>query len=102
MARIGVFVCWCGSNIAKTVDVEQVAAEAGKLPGVIHAAHYKYMCSEPGQNLVKQAILDHKLDRVVVAACSPHLHERTFRKACQSAGVNPYLFQMANIREHVS
>jgi heterodisulfide reductase subunit A len=102
MARTGVFVCWCGSNIAKTVDVERVAAEAGKLPGVIHAAHYKYMCSEPGQVLVRQAIAEHRLDRIVVAACSPRLHEPTFRKCIAQTGLNPFMAEMANIREHCS
>ncbi|HTU00289.1 MAG TPA: CoB--CoM heterodisulfide reductase iron-sulfur subunit A family protein, partial [Candidatus Sulfotelmatobacter sp.] len=102
MARTGVFVCWCGSNIAKTVDVEQVAAEAGRLPGVVHATHYKYMCSEPGQALVRQAIAEHRLDRVVVAACSPRLHEPTFRKCIGQAGLNPFMAEMANIREHCS
>ena len=102
MARTGVFVCWCGSNIAKTVDVERVAAEAGTLPGVVHAAHYKYMCSEPGQALVRQAIADHRLDRIVVAACSPRLHEPTFRKCIAQTGLNPFMAEMANIREHCS
>ncbi|MBS1115699.1 MAG: 4Fe-4S ferredoxin, iron-sulfur binding domain protein [candidate division NC10 bacterium] len=102
MARTGVFVCWCGSNIAKTVDVERVAAEAGTLPGVVHAAHYKYMCSEPGQALVRQAIAEHRLDRIVVAACSPRLHEPTFRKCIAQTGLNPFMAEMANIREHCS
>jgi heterodisulfide reductase subunit A len=102
MARIGVFVCWCGSNIAKTVDVERVAAEAGELPGVVHATHYKYMCSQPGQALVRQAIAEQRLDRVVVAACSPRLHEPTFRKCIAQAGLNPFMAEMANIREHCS
>ena len=102
MARTGVFVCWCGSNIAKTVDVERVAAEAGDLPGVVHAAHYKYMCSEPGQALVRQAIAEHRLDRIVVAACSPRLHEPTFRKCIAQTGLNPFMAEMANIREHCS
>ena len=102
MARTGVFVCWCGSNIAKTVDVERVAAEAGTMPGVVHASHYKYMCSEPGQALVRQAIAEHGLDRIVVAACSPRLHEPTFRKCAAQAGLNPFMAEMANIREHCS
>ncbi|RPI11537.1 MAG: CoB--CoM heterodisulfide reductase iron-sulfur subunit A family protein [Zetaproteobacteria bacterium] len=102
MARTGVFVCWCGSNIAKTVDVERVAGEAGNLPGVVHAAHYRYMCSEPGQALVRQAIADHRLDRIVVAACSPRLHEPTFRKCIAQSGLNPFMAEMANIREHCS
>ncbi|MFB3818914.1 MAG: 4Fe-4S binding protein [Candidatus Methylomirabilales bacterium] len=99
MARIGVFVCWCGSNIAKTVDVERVAQEAAGFPGVVHATHYKYMCSEPGQALLRQAVADHRLDRVVVAACSPRLHEPTFRRCAGQAGLNPFMAEMANIRE---
>jgi heterodisulfide reductase subunit A len=102
MARTGVFVCWCGSNIAKTVDVERVAEEARTLPGVVHAADYKYMCSQPGQALVQQAIAEHRLDRIVVAACSPRLHEPTFRKCIAQAGLNPFMAEMANIREHCS
>jgi len=102
MARIGVFVCWCGSNIAKTVDVEQVAAEAGKIPGVVHSADYKYMCSQPGQAMLRQAVAEHRLDRVVVAACSPRLHETTFRTCIASAGLNPFMAEIANIREHCS
>jgi heterodisulfide reductase subunit A len=101
--RIGVYVCHCGSNIAGVVDVAEVARWAGaSLPGVVVARDYKFMCSSLGQELIQEDIKKDKLDRVVVAACSPHLHERTFRKACRAAGVNPYLFQMANIREHVS
>ncbi|MHB1000554.1 MAG: 4Fe-4S binding protein [Armatimonadota bacterium] len=102
MARVGVFVCWCGSNIAKTVDVEKVAEAASKFPSVAYATTYKYMCSEPGQNLVKQAIEEHKLDRIVVSACSPRLHEPTFRRCISEAGLNPYMLEIANIREHCS
>jgi heterodisulfide reductase subunit A len=102
MARTGVFVCWCGSNIAKTVDVERVAAESRQFPGVVHAADYKYMCSQPGQVLVREAIALHRLDRIVVAACSPRLHEPTFRKCIAQAGLNPFMAEMANIREHCS
>ncbi len=102
MARVGVFVCHCGENIARTVDVQAVAAALGELPGVVHACEYKYMCSDPGQSLIKQAIQDRRLDRVVVAACSPHMHEKTFRKAAAAAGLNPFLAEMANIREHCS
>ena len=102
MARVGVFVCWCGSNIAKTVDVAKVAEAARKMPSVVFATDYKYMCSEPGQNLVKQAIQEHKLDRVVVASCSPRLHEPTFQRCVSEAGLNPFFFEMANIREHCS
>lgn len=102
MSRIGVFVCHCGENISRTVDVEQVAAQAAKMPGVAFATDYKYMCSDPGQGLLKKAINEHHLTHVVVAACSPRMHERTFRKAVEQAGLNPFLCEMANIREHCS
>jgi heterodisulfide reductase subunit A len=102
MSRIGVFVCHCGENISRTVDVEAVAAAARKLTGVAYACDYKYMCSDPGQNLLKNAVVEQKLDGIVVAACSPRMHEKTFRKAAQTAGLNPYLCEMANIREHCS
>ncbi len=102
MARVGVFVCWCGSNIAKSVDCEAAAAAAAKMPHVVYSTHYKYMCSEPGQNIVKQAIQEHRLDRVVVASCSPRLHEETFRRCVKEAGMNPFLCEMVNIREHCS
>jgi len=100
--RIGVYVCWCGSNIAKMVDVEAVAEEIGRKPNVVISKNYKYMCSDPGQDLIVKDIKDHNLDRVVVAACSPRIHELTFRKALQNAGLNPYFFEMANIREQDS
>jgi heterodisulfide reductase subunit A len=101
--RVGVYVCHCGSNIAGTVDVAAVAKWAGEaLPHVAVARDYRFMCSSLGQELVKDDIRKEKLDRVVVAACSPHLHEKTFRRACAQAGLNPYLFQMANVREHCS
>jgi heterodisulfide reductase subunit A2 len=100
--RIGVYICWCGTNIAKMVDVEAVAAEVSKLPYVAISKTYKYMCSDPGQELVIKDIRGHRLNRVVVAACSPRIHELTFRKACEKAGINPYLFEMANIREQDS
>src|SRR5512138_1412941 len=102
MSRIGVFVCHCGENISRTVDVERVAQAAGQLFGVAYATDYKYMCSDPGQNLLKKAVAEHDLDGIVVAACSPRMHEKTFRKAAQAAGINPYLVEMANIREHCS
>ncbi|MDH7481222.1 MAG: CoB--CoM heterodisulfide reductase iron-sulfur subunit A family protein [Armatimonadota bacterium] len=102
MARVGVFVCWCGSNIAKTVDVEKVAEAASKMHSVVYATHYKYMCSEPGQNLIKEAIKEHRLDKVVVASCSPRLHEPTFQRCISEAGLNPYMLEMANIREQCS
>jgi heterodisulfide reductase subunit A len=100
--KIGVYICHCGSNIAGTVDVERVAEMAGGLDSVAVARHYKFMCSEPGQALIKKDIEELGLNRVVVAACSPRMHESTFRRVCQAAGLNPYLFQMANIREHCS
>src|ERR1035438_9835409 len=100
--RIGVYVCWCGTNIAKMVDVEAVSAEIGTLPNVVLAKNYKYMCSDPGQELIIKDIKGHNLNRVVVAACSPRIHELTFRNAVEKAGINPYLFEMANIREQDS
>ena len=100
--RTGVYVCWCGSNIAKMVDVEAVAKWAAQLPGVAVARDYKYMCSDPGQDMIVKDIRELKLNRVVVAACSPRIHEPTFRKALEKAGLNPYFFEMANIREQDS
>ena len=100
--RIGVFVCHCGTNIAATVDSEGIAARAGELKGVVHTEDIIYTCSEPGQHAIQDAIREKNLDRVVVAACSPHMHEVTFRRTVEGAGLNPYLFEMANIREHCS
>lgn len=100
--RIGVYVCHCGTNIAGMVDVEAVTEHAADLEGVVVTRHYPYMCSDPGQDLIKQDVREHGLDRVVVASCSPLMHETTFRTACSEAGLNPYLFQMTNIREHVA
>jgi heterodisulfide reductase subunit A len=100
--RIGVYVCHCGSNIAGVVDTEAVAKFARGLEGVVVARDYKFMCSDPGQNMIKDDIKEKGLNRVVVASCSPTMHEPTFRRVCQEAGVNPYLFAMANIREHCS
>lgn len=100
--RIGVYVCWCGTNIALMVDVEAVSEKIAKLPGVIISKNYKYMCSDPGQDLIINDIKEHQLNRIVVAACSPRMHEITFRRALEKAGLNPYLFEMANIREQVS
>ena len=102
MARIGVFVCHCGTNIAGTVDCPAVAAAARQMPGVVFASDYKYMCSEPGQKLIQDTIAAQKLDRVVVASCSPRMHEPTFRRTVAAAGVNPYRMEMANLREHCS
>jgi heterodisulfide reductase subunit A len=100
--RIGVYICHCGSNIAGTVDVKEVAEFARSLDSVVVARDYIFMCSDPGQEVIRQDIRDLGLNRVVVAACSPQMHEPTFRRACQEAGINPYLFEMANIREHCS
>ena len=102
MRRIGVFVCHCGTNISATVDVEKVAEVARSMPGVVLAADYKYMCSEPGQAVIRDAIKEHNLDRVVVASCTPRMHEPTFRKTAAMAGLNPYLVEMANLREQCS
>jgi heterodisulfide reductase subunit A len=101
-ARIGVYICHCGTNIAGTVDVAALREYAATLPHVVVARDYKYMCSDPGQELIKTDIAENGLHRVVVAACSPHLHEHTFRSACEEAGLNPYLCHMVNIREHDS
>ena len=102
MARMGVFVCWCGANIAETVDCEEVARYAGMLPSVKIARSYQYMCSDPGQRLITDAIVEHNLTGVVVASCSPRMHEPTFRKAASIVGLNPHMLEMANIREHCS
>lgn len=102
MKRIGVFICWCGSNIGGVVDVPGVVAEIAGMSGVLCSTDYKYMCSEPGQDKIIKAIKDDHLDRIVVASCSPRLHEATFRKVLERAGLNPYMLEMANIREHCS
>jgi len=100
--RIGIYVCHCGSNIAGTVDVAAVAKFAGGLEAVAVARDYKFMCSDPGQEIIKKDIKELGLNRVVVASCSPTMHEPTFRRVCREAGVNPYLYEQANIREHCS
>ncbi len=100
--RIGVFICHCGTNIAGTVDIDEVREFASGLPGVVSARDYKFTCSEPGQLQIKEDVENHGLNRVVVAACSPRMHEITFRKAAAEAGLNPYLLQIANIREQCS
>jgi len=100
--KIGVYICHCGANIARTVDVEQVAEFAEGLPSVTVARTYKFMCSDPGQDMIKDDIRELGLNRIVVASCSPRLHELTFRRVLASADLNPYLFEMANIREHCS
>ncbi|MCU0223354.1 MAG: CoB--CoM heterodisulfide reductase iron-sulfur subunit A family protein [Acidobacteria bacterium] len=102
LPRIGVFVCNCGTNIARTVDCEEIACAAMEWPGVVVARAYKYMCSDPGQEMIAEEVREKRLDRVVVAACSPRMHEPTFRRALASSGLNPYLLEMANIREQCS
>ena len=102
MQRIGVFVCWCGSNIAGTVDVVKVAEALKSEPGVVHSENYQYMCSQAGQELIKSAIKEHNLTGIVVCSCSPRMHEATFRKTAESAGINPYMVEIANIREQCS
>ncbi len=102
MKKLGVFICHCGVNIAGTVDVKSVAEEVGKVEGVIHSTDYIYMCSEPGQQLIREAIREKGLEGVIVACCSPNMHENTFRKAVKSVGMNPYLCEIANIREQCS
>ena len=102
MARIGVFICWCGTNIAETVDSPAVARYAGTLPGVVVSVDYRYTCSDPGQRMITDAIQEHNLTGVVVASCSPRMHEATFRKTAATVGLNPYMLEMANIREHCS
>lgn len=102
MSRIGVFVCQCGTNIASTVDTKKVAEEMSQIPGVVYTGDYKFMCSSPGQEMLKDVVKEHQLDGVIVSACSPHMHEKTFRKACESAGLNPFRCEMTNIREQCS
>ncbi len=100
--KIGVYICHCGTNIASMVDVEAATNHAASLENVLVARHYAYMCSDPGQALIKDDISNEGLDRVVVASCSPLMHEATFRRACADAGLNPFLFHMTNIREQCS
>ena len=102
MQRIGVFVCWCGSNIAATVDVKAVAEALGHEPGVVFSTDYQYMCSQAGQELIQNTIHEQKLTSVVICSCSPRMHENTFRKTCSRAGINPYMVEIANIREQCS
>jgi heterodisulfide reductase subunit A len=102
MKRIGIFVCHCGTNIAGTVDVARVVEEIQQFPEVVYAADYQYMCSDPGQQLIRDRIRDDQLDAVIVAACSPAMHEATFRMTASAAGVNPYRTEIANIREQSS
>lgn len=102
MQRIGVFVCWCGSNIAATVDVQAVSDTLAKEPGVVYSVNYQYMCSQSGQDMIKDAIREHRLTGIVICSCSPRMHEATFRKTAQAAGLNPYMVEIANIREQCS
>ena len=100
--RIGVYVCHCGGNISDVVDVGKLVDAASKLPDVAVSKRNMFMCSDPGQNMVAEDIRDGKINRVVIAACSPSLHELTFRRTLQRSGLNPYLFEHVNIREQVS
>lgn len=100
--RVGVFICHCGENIAGSVDVERLTHEVKDLPGIAYSTDYEYMCSEPGQTKIKEAIDEERLDGVVVAACSPSMHEETFRNAVEEAGLNRFLCEIANIREQCS
>ncbi len=102
MQKIGVFVCWCGSNIAATVDVEAVSQALSHEPGVVFSANYQYMCSQTGQDLIQEKIREYGLTGVVICSCSPRMHENTFRKTCEKAGLNSYMVEIANIREQCS
>jgi heterodisulfide reductase subunit A len=102
LPRIGVFVCDCGTNIAGTVDTAALAEWSADLPGVVYVGRNRYMCADPGQNEIRDAIEEHRLERVVVAACTPRQHEYTFRQCVAEAGLNQYLLEMANLREHCS
>ena len=100
--RVGVYVCHCGVNVGGVVNCPEVAEYAKTLPNVVVAKDYKYMCSDPGQSLIQDDIKEHNLNRVVVAACSPRLHEPTFRRCVEEAGLNKFLFEFANLREQDS
>lgn len=102
MQRIGVFVCWCGSNIAGTVDVHKVAETLKNEAGVVFSTDYQYMCSQAGQEMIINAVKDNNLTGIVVCSCSPRMHEATFRKTAAKAGINPYMVEIANIREQCS
>ena len=102
MQKIGVFVCWCGSNIAATVDVQAVSDALAKEPGVVFSTNYQYMCSQAGQDMIQEKIKEYGLNGVVVCSCSPRMHEATFRKTCEKAGLNAYMVDIANIREQCS
>src|SRR4030042_1435667 len=100
--RIGIFICHCGLNIAGVLDISQLVEYAKTLPDVMFVKENRYTCADPGQNEIKKGIIDCKLNRVIVAACSPRMHEPTFRNCVEEAGLNPFLFEMANIREMCS
>jgi len=102
MQRIGVFVCWCGSNIAATVDVEKVSQVLAQEPGVVFSTNYQYMCSQAGQEMIQESIHKYNLTGVVICSCSPRMHEATFRKTCEKAGLNGHMVEIANIREQCS
>ena len=102
MQRIGVFICHCGTNIAATVDVKKVVETVKLEDGVVFAADYPYMCSENGQQLIQNAIKEQKLTGIVIGSCSPRMHEATFKKAAAQAGLNAYMVEVANLREHCS
>ncbi|MBR3849149.1 MAG: CoB--CoM heterodisulfide reductase iron-sulfur subunit A family protein, partial [Oscillospiraceae bacterium] len=102
MQRVGVFVCWCGSNIAGTVDVQAVSEALKNEPGVVFSANYQYMCSQAGQEMIINAVKEHNLTGLVICSCSPRMHEATFRKTAAAAGLNPYMVEIANIREQCS
>lgn len=102
MLRIGVFVCHCGNNIAGTVNIPEVVAAIRAMPTVAFVDDNRYTCSEPGQASIREAIIENKLERIVIASCSPRMHEGTFRRAVAAAGVNPYLMEMTNLREQCS
>ena len=102
MQRIGVFICHCGTNIAATVDVKKVVETIRAEDGVVYADDYPYMCSENGQQMIQSAIKEHKLTGIVIGSCSPRMHEATFKKAAAQAGLNAYMLEVANIREHCS
>ncbi len=100
--RIGVFLCHCGSNIAGVIDIDRVMASLGDMTDVVHIEDYKYVCSKPGQQILIDSVKKHQLDRVVIGSCSPRMHELTFRETVRRAGLNPFLLEIANLREHVS
>ncbi len=100
--RVGVFVCHCGMNIAGTIDIKQLVEYAKTIPNVVYVNDNRYTCADPGQEQIRKAVKEHNLNRVVVAACSPRMHEPTFRKTVSEAGLNPFVFEMANIREFAS